>query len=166
MDSWNFISKRTQGIWSQTSGFKLWLSYLSWANGLPSQSPSVFVFKTGLIIILASHLLNELLWGSSSITCEKPFINCYFLVKHKVISWTIRKTSQKLINPLIYLIKNTTLPIKIALQRTAIIICPGDGKSFWPVQEYILRLLYFLTFCWFYYLLSIIYLMVIGKISK
>lgn len=41
------------------SVFKSWLSYVSWANGLPSQSPSVLVFKTIVTIILVSiYIMN------------------------------------------------------------------------------------------------------------
>ena len=41
------------------SVFKSWLSHVSWANGLPSQSPSVLVFKTIITIILVSiYIMN------------------------------------------------------------------------------------------------------------
>ena len=41
------------------SVFKSWLSHVSWANGLQSQSPSVFIFKTIITIILVSiYIMN------------------------------------------------------------------------------------------------------------
>lgn len=57
-----------------------------------------------------------------------------------------KETSPKLINPLIYLTQNRALPVSIALQKTEIIICLRHGSTFWPVQEYILRLFYFFNF--------------------
>lgn len=41
------------------SVFKSWLSHVSWANGLPSQSPSVLIFKTIIAIISVSiYIMN------------------------------------------------------------------------------------------------------------
>lgn len=74
----------SKGFGDRKCGFKSWLSYLPWANGLSSQSTCALIFKARIIIIVAAHHPSQTVVRVKFSHLWKPFTNYISLWNSKL----------------------------------------------------------------------------------